>query len=65
MKLPAPEESQRRFQAFVRAYGEITRDGLVFLVWTVVALIASGIAFLILRVAWTLLLLALRALGEI
>jgi hypothetical protein len=65
MELPAPEEDRRRFQVLVQAYGETVRDGLVFLCWTVVALIAGGVAFLILRVAWSLLLLALRALGEI
>jgi len=65
MKLPAPGEGQRRFQALVQAYGELIRDGLAFLAWTVAALIAASVAFLVLRVAWTLLLLALRALGEI
>jgi hypothetical protein len=65
MKLPAPEEDGRRFHTIVQAYGEAVRSGLLFLCWTVVALIAGGIAFLILRVAWSLLLLALRALGEI
>ncbi len=65
MRLPTPEEGKRRFQVLVQAYGEAVRGGLIFLCWTVVALIAGGIAFLILRVAWSLLLLALRALGEI
>ena len=65
MKLPASEEGQKRLQATVRAYGEITRNGLVFLAWTVVVLIALSAAFLVLRVTWTLLLLALRALGEV
>jgi len=65
VQLPAPKEDRRRFQAFVRAYGELVSDSLVFLAWTVVALVAGGIAFLILRVAWWLLLLVLRALGEI
>jgi hypothetical protein len=65
MELPAPKEDKRRFQALVQAYGEAVRDGLIFLCWTVLALIAGGVAFLILRIAWSLLLLALRALGEI
>jgi hypothetical protein len=65
MQLPAPQEGKRRFQVFVQAYSELIRDGLVFVAWTVVALVAGGISFLILRVTWWLLLLALRALGEI
>lgn len=65
MQLPAPKEDRQRFQAFVQAYGELIRDGLVFLAWTVVALVAGGISFLILRVTWWLLLLALRALGQV
>ena len=65
MKLPAPGDGQRRFEAFVQAYGELVRDALVFVAWTIVALIAGSVAFLILRVTWSLLLVALRALGEI
>ncbi len=65
MELPAPEQNERRLQALVQAYGEFIRDGLVFLIWTVVALIAISIAYLVLRATWTLLLLALRALGKI
>jgi len=65
MKLSAPQEGKRRFQVFVQAYGELIRDALVFLAWTVVAVIAGGAAFLVLQVAWTLLLWALRTLGEI
>ena len=65
MNLPAPEDGRRRLQAIVQAYGELVRDALVFVAWTVVALVAGGAAFLILRVTWSLLLLALRALGEI
>ena len=65
MEVPVPGDGQRRFQAFVQAYGELVRDALVFVAWTVVALIAGGVAFLILRVTWSLMLLALRALGEV
>lgn len=65
MELPAPEEDDRRLHTFVQGYGEMVRDGLVFLAYTVLAVLAMGIAFLILKVAWSLLLLALRALGEI
>lgn len=65
MKLPAPEEDESRIHTVAQAYGEIIRHGLVFLAWTVVALIAGCVAYLVLRVTWSLLLLALRALGEI
>ncbi len=64
MELPAPEDNESRFQGIVRAYGELIRSAVVFLGWTVVILIAGGIAFLILRVGWWVLFLALRALGE-
>lgn len=64
MELPAPEDSESRFHPIVQAYSELVRNAVVFLAWTVVALIAGGVAFLILRVGWWLLLLALRSLGE-
>lgn len=65
MELPAPEEDKNRFQGTVQAYGELVRNAVVFLGWTVAVLIAGGTAFLILRAGWWVLLMALGAMGEI
>ena len=64
MKLSVPEEDERSLRVLMGTFRTRLRNGIVILTWTVASLIAVGAAFLVLRAAWSFLLLGLRALGE-
>ena len=64
MDLLPPVNPDSRFRQIVGAYSEVVRTGIRFVGWSLMAFIAGCAAFLVAKVIWLFLTMALKAIGQ-